>query len=197
MSAEGFDDLVTRAAAGEAAAFADLWRTANPALLRYLRVLAGGQAEDIASEAWLKVVRGLNAFDGDEAGFRAWIATIARRTFIDAQRRPGFGSEVPVAEVAELDRPVEQAPDAADLVLDRMSTRAALQLIHVLPKDQAEMIALRVIVGLDYPEVALIVGRSAGAVRVAVHRGLRRLELVLRDAAVSANPQEVLVSRHD
>jgi len=197
MSTEEFDDLLARAAAGDAAAFADLWRATNPALVRYLRVLAGEQAEDIASEAWLKVVRGLNAFVGDEDGFRAWIATIARRTFVDAQRRPGYRTEVLVADVADLDWLEARTTDAADLVLERMSTGAALQLMHELPKDQAEMIALRVIVGLDHSEVAAIVGRSSGAVRVSVHRGLRRLQRLLDDVAVPAGPRVERVSQHD
>ena len=44
-----------------------------------------------------------------------------------------------------------------------------------LPADQAEMVMLRVVAGLDVATVASMVGKSPGAVRVAVHRALQRL----------------------
>jgi RNA polymerase sigma-70 factor (ECF subfamily) len=47
--------------------------------------------------------------------------------------------------------------------------------IRSLPPEQAEIIMLRVVAGLDTGDVARIVGKSPGAVRVAAHRGLRRL----------------------
>ena len=65
--------------------------------------------------------------------------------------------------------------DPADLVLDKLSTEAAIAIISSLPRFQAEVILLRVVAGLDNQAVARLVGRSPGAVRVAAHRGLRRL----------------------
>jgi DNA-directed RNA polymerase specialized sigma24 family protein len=50
---------------------------------------------------------------------------------------------------------------------------------------KAEIILLRVVAGLDAPAVARIVGKSPGAVRVAAHRGLRRLAGVLDQAGVT------------
>jgi RNA polymerase sigma-70 factor (ECF subfamily) len=59
--------------------------------------------------------------------------------------------------------------------LELQSTRTALALIAELPRDQAEVVALRVLGGLDVAEVARILGKRPGAVRVLAHRGLRRL----------------------
>ena len=56
-----------------------------------------------------------------------------------------------------------------------MSTNAALDLIATLPREQAEIIVLRVIARLDVAQVAELVGKKPGAVRVAAHRGLRTL----------------------
>jgi DNA-directed RNA polymerase specialized sigma24 family protein len=64
-----------------------LWRDANAALLRYLRVIAPDAAEDIAAETWLQVVRGLPGFRGDQLDWRAWLFTTARRRAIDGTRR--------------------------------------------------------------------------------------------------------------
>jgi hypothetical protein len=53
-----------------------------------------------------------------------------------------------------------RAPDAADLVLEKLSTQAAVALIATLPRLQAEVILLRVVAGLDTQTVARLVGRA-------------------------------------
>lgn len=65
--------------------------------------------------------------------------------------------------------------------LDALSTEAALGLIACLPRVQAEIIVLRIVVGLDAKTVAKVLGKRPGTVRTAAHRGLRRLERLLND----------------
>jgi len=170
---ERFPAILEQAAAGDREAFALLWRATHPVLLRYLRVIGGPNAEDVASETWLKAIRALASFHGDEPGFRGWLVVIARNHVRDLARSAGRRPETLSPDLH--DEPGGLEPDAADVVLERMSTQAALQLVAGLPQSQAEMVALRVIIGLDVADVARIVGRSPGAVRVAVHRGLRTL----------------------
>ena len=83
----GFASVLASARQGDEAAFSQLWRELNPALVRYLALFAGGAAEDIAADTWLTVIRGLRHFDGDENGFRAWVFTTARRRTFDESRR--------------------------------------------------------------------------------------------------------------
>jgi RNA polymerase sigma-70 factor, ECF subfamily len=158
---------------GDQAAFAAIFRDIQPVLLRYLRVIAGEVADDIASETWLQVVAGLTGFRGEERAFRAWLFTIARHRVADWGRSRGRRPVVPLGDGEEGCGPL--APDTADVALERLSTRALLRLIATLPADQAEIIMLRVVAGLDGPDVARMVGKSPGAVRVAAHRGLRKL----------------------
>ena len=167
-----FDAALGKAQRGDDAAFARLWRAYQPMLIRYLRVVAGGSAEDVAAETWLDVVRGLRRFDGDEPGFRSWLFTIARRRNIDLQRsrrrRPSTTSDQGMADLAGPD-------DVAEEVVERIATERAIRLIASLPPDQAEVVALRAIGGLEVGHVAAIVGKRRGAVRVLSHRGLHRL----------------------
>jgi RNA polymerase sigma-70 factor, ECF subfamily len=168
-----FPELLAAAQGGDEQAFAVLWRELQPAVLRYFQVVAAQAAEDLAADTWMSIIRGLGRFRGDERAFRAWIFTVARHRAIDwrrrAARRPTVS--VPVEALAE-----QPAPDDPVLqVLEGQSTRAALALVAELPPDQAEVVALRVLGGLEVAEVARIVGKRPGTVRVLAHRGLRRL----------------------
>ncbi|HUY48613.1 MAG TPA: RNA polymerase sigma factor [Streptosporangiaceae bacterium] len=184
MIGAAFGATLAEAQAGDEAAFARLFRDAQPALLRYLRVIAPEAADDVAGETWLDVVAGLVGFSGGEEAFRAWLFTIARHRAIDAGRSRARRRTVPLPEVGGTAERLA-APDTADVALERNSTKAVLALISTLPRDQAEIIVLRVVAGLDTNAVARIVGKSPGAVRVAAHRGLRRLAAAVDRAGVT------------
>lgn len=180
---EEFPAVLGAAQQGSEAAFTRLWLDANRALVRYLRVIAPESADDVASETWAQVVRGLRRFRGDEAAWRAWLFTTARRRVIDASRRRARRREEPLHHV-----PAEALPvtaDAADEAMESLGTESAIALLGSLPRLQAEVIMLRVLAGLDTNAVARLLDRSPGAVRVAGHRGLRRLAEVLAEAGVT------------
>jgi RNA polymerase sigma-70 factor (ECF subfamily) len=180
-----FADTLERARAGDEAAFALLFRDLQPALIRYLRVMTRSAAEDLAAETWFDVVKGLARFSGDEARFRSWIFTIARRRQIDAVRAM---ARRPVAVWAEDAEPPDPGPeDGVALAAEENSAlESALRTIARLPPAQAEVVMLRAVAGLSVAEVAGAVGRRPGAVRILAHRGLRRLaeELFARPGPV-------------
>jgi RNA polymerase sigma-70 factor, ECF subfamily len=158
---------------GDESGFVVLWRALHPALLRYLTVRGDDAPEDVAAETWLQVVRDLRRFEGDAAGFRAWLFTVARHRAVDQGRARTARPAVPVAE-PQGER-TETVPSAEHHAVEREATAAALRLVASLPPDQAEMVMLRVVAGLDVATVAEIVGKKPGAVRVAVHRALKSL----------------------
>jgi len=84
------DDLncvLDAARGGDERAFTVLYRALTPSLLRYVRVLAGRDGEDVVAEAWLQIARDMSRFAGDIDAFRAWTATIARNRALDELRR--------------------------------------------------------------------------------------------------------------
>ena len=173
MIGPGFGEALARARDGDERAFALLWRDLNPALLRYLRVLAPGSAEDTTAEVWVDVCRGLGRFRGPESSFRAWVFTVARMRAVDAGRQAARRPVRPVPPELLPDRPGPD--DTAEAAVEAQATHDALALIATLPPAQAEVVMLREIAGLDAVQVAEIVGKRPGAVRVLAHRGLRRL----------------------
>ena len=173
-----FDDVLAAACTGADWAMAVLYRDLNPALLRYVHAQHPDAAEDIASEVWLAAATNLGTFSGDEAGFRSWLFTIARRRAIDHGRRRARRR----TDVVSNDTFEERAAgdDTATAGIADLSAREAIaRLTAGLAPDQAEVILLRVVAGLDATEVAEIMGRSVGAVRVLQHRALRRLATTL------------------
>ncbi|MFI5657281.1 RNA polymerase sigma factor [Streptomyces sp. NPDC051684] len=164
---------VARAQEGDEAAFAVAYRLVQPGLLGYLRGLVGDEAEDVASDAWLEIARDLGRFRGDGAGFRGWTATIARHRALDLLRRQKVRPRPAALEQDVLELPGVQ--DTAEQALEALSTERALALLDLLPPDQREAVLLRVVVGLDAPAAARVLGKRPGAVRTAAYRGLKRL----------------------
>ncbi|MEU1044902.1 RNA polymerase sigma factor [Streptomyces sp. NPDC005897] len=164
---------VARAQEGDEAAFAVAYRLVQPGLLGYVRALVGEDAEDVAADAWLEIARDLRRFKGDGAGFRGWTATIARHRALDHLRRQKVRPRPTGLDQDVLDLPGPHLTH--DQVLETLSTRAALALVSALPRDQAEAVLLRVVVGLDGPSAARVLGKRPGAVRTATYRGLKRL----------------------
>ena len=183
---DGFEQRLAAAQAGDEAAFVQLFRGVQPTLVRYLATLGGPMAEDAAAETWVRVVRDLHRFRGDEAGWRSWVFTIGHARLRDAQRR---ARRETVAVDAELEPMLGPAADDVEAAVDELlSTESALALIGRLPHDQAEAVLLRYVVGLDAPAAARVLGKRPGAVRVAAHRGLRRLATLLRSEDVTDLP---------
>jgi RNA polymerase sigma-70 factor (ECF subfamily) len=181
-----FTDRLESARGGDNAAFADLYRDMQPRLYRYAATLVGREAEDVTAEAWLQIARDLRTFSGDAQAFRGWAATVVRNRAMDhlraAARRP-----VDLVETVDLDRPSDANTEAH--AAEAMSTAAALELIATLPREQAEAVLLRAVMGLDATSAGKVLGKRAGAVRVASHRGLRSLARMLdSEAARDAEP---------
>jgi RNA polymerase sigma-70 factor (ECF subfamily) len=179
------DDLLQRVQSGDQTAFTQLYRDLAPRLRRYAASLVGDDADDVASEAWLQIARDIRTFHGDLDGLRGWAARIVRNRAMDLlryrARRPV--SATPVDEL--FDRP---APDDTECtVLTALGTAAAVTLIASLPPDQAEAVMLRAVVGLDSATAGAVLGKSPTAVRVAAHRGLKKLAQQLEPTEVKRN----------
>jgi RNA polymerase sigma-70 factor (ECF subfamily) len=180
---EEFADVLAAAQNGSEAAFAILWRDGNPALLRYLRVVAPEYAEDVAAETWVQVVRQLPRFTGDEAAWRAWLFTTARRRLFDQARLRKRHPAEPLDGIHAAEVP--RSPGAEQIAMENLATEAAISMLTRLPGQQAEVILLRVVAGLDTDVVADMLGKSPGAVRVLAHRGLKKLQALLSGAGVT------------
>jgi RNA polymerase sigma-70 factor (ECF subfamily) len=184
MADRQFHAALRDAQRGREAGFTTLFRTCQPALLRTVRAYSPELAEDACSETWLYVSTHLARFEGDESGFRAWLVSIAKNRLADAVRSRSRRRTFSVADFDDGTPALHQwhGVDPADAAVQAEGTDRALALIRALPPDQAEAVLLRVVAGLDTKDVAQLMNRSPGAVRVLCHRGLRTLSHAVRPA---------------
>lgn len=156
-------------------ALEEIFRTYQPALIRYLRTMAADLADDVASQTWLSVAQSIDGFTGDGNALRGWILTIGRRRLVDEFRRHARRPEVVAAVPEVVD---SETPD--DVIVAQVGW--AQRLIGQLPPQQGEVVLLRVIGGLSVAETAEVTGHTPGNVRVLAHRGLAGLlELLAGD----------------
>lgn len=138
----------------------------------------------------MAVAERLSTFAGDEAGFRTWLFTIAHHRMTDHRRkgaRRRTSSQPPEYFDAHVDANSRHHGDLLPTLDDRDAADNAIALLtRELPSEQAQIIALRVLGDLSVSEVAEILGKRPGAVRVAQHRALRKLATTLTSDQVRA-----------
>ncbi len=165
-------DLVARARA-DRQAFAPLYTRYVDMVYRYCYRRLGSReaAEDATSEVFYKALAALHGYR--DGSFPAWLMVIAHHVVIDdfRQRRP----EEPLG----LDRePPDEAATPEDMVLASEEHRSLRALLTHLPEDQRRVLELR-LAGLTGPEIATVLGRSLGSVKMLQLRALERLRALL------------------
>lgn len=178
-----FDAVLDAAREGADWAVAVLYRDLHPRLARYLHAREPRAAEDLEAEVWLAVAGQLHRFEGSEEAFRAWVFSIARRRLADFRRTAARRATDP-APLEQLERAADDDTEA--IVLEGLAAdEAAAFVVRVLPRDQAEVVLLRVLGGLDVSQVAELLGKRPGTIRVLQHRAIRRLHRHLTGKSVT------------
>ncbi|MFC4056188.1 RNA polymerase sigma factor [Actinomadura syzygii] len=166
---------------GDQDAFRKLYRAVQPRLLRYLRVLVGEAAGQVAAQTWREITHDLSDFRGDFQRFRGWVAVIGRSRALD--HLSGRGSTAPPQTSPE------RVMDDGQMAEPR-SVNAAIALIAGLPTDQGEAVLLRVVMGLDTRQAAEILGRTAEALQRSAYLGLLNLADRLEDSDASLRMED-------
>ena len=178
-----FDQTLTAAKAGGEWAWRELYRGTAPALARYLRGRGVPDVEDVVGDTFVRVVRHVDGFVGDEGAFRTWVFTIARHLVVDSarrrQRRPSDAT--PDVTLRALG-PVGNAEDEAMAVMGTAGVHAALE---ALTADQRDVVLLRVLGDLSIAEVAQVLGRREGSVKMLQSRAMATLRRTFPDGPVT------------
>jgi RNA polymerase sigma-70 factor (ECF subfamily) len=177
--AEPDDAVLVALAKADRQAFALLYRRYVDPVYRYcLRSLGDRElAEDATSQVFTKALAALPRCR--EEAFRSWLFTIAHNVIVDARRARVATSPLASAETMP-DRAPEGSPEARALAGE--DARAIRGLLAQLTPDQRQLLELR-LAGLTDAEIARVLGRSHGAVRMSQHRAISRLRGIMGTAA--------------
>lgn len=179
MAADEWSALMAAAQRGDGAAYHALLRAAAP----WLRGLArralreAADADDVVQETLLTMHAMRHAYD-PRRPFRPWLAGIARHRIADRRRRArGQMREVALEPLGEtLAAPSEDVESRCDVP----AMHRALGTLPVGQRCAIELLKLR---EMSLREAAAVTGMTAGALKVATHRGLARMRLLLAEGA--------------
>ena len=152
-------------------------------------------AEDATERVFMQALAGLPRFEervdafiasgegssgaadsADFSTFRVWLFRIARNVVANERRRDRRRQVSSLEDAAEL-----SAPDnVVDTAAAREAASAAWEAVSRLPEDRRRAVILRFVDEMSTAEIAAILGRSEGAVRVLLHRALRAVADDLR-----------------
>lgn len=171
------------------AAVAALFETHYHRVARYIAVRIGdpGEAEDLASEVFLRAVRSVDAYQERGVPLEVWVFRIARNVAIDALRKRARRPPSVSVEIAET---VAGTSDPAAEAEQRQRVHETLAAVSTLTQAQRQVLALRFGGGMNCEQIAQVLGKRAGSVREMQSAALKRLRRrFLSDAsALSHSP---------
>lgn len=187
---EQIEKLVVKAQKFDEAAFTELFEIFYEPLLGYIaRRSDRDDTEDLLSETWLRVVQYLPNYKAQkDASFRAWIFRIAHNKIIDYYRtlkkhlsidEPSGDEEDAIPYSLQLSGDERENPDQK--FASKMALEELRKHIQSLPSLQQEIIELKYLEGFTNTEIAHIVNKSEGNVRVIQLRGLKALREMIED----------------
>lgn len=162
-----FDSILAAARANADWAWAKLYDEHAPRVLQYLRSQQVADPEAVLGDVFLRVVRGIHRFEGDEDDFRGWLYRIAQRCAVDAHSRR---APLPTDVIPE-----GIAPDVADVAQRTAAEQRVYRLLSILPADQRAAVFLRVAMDMPIVDIAQVLERRESAVKMLLQRGFRTL----------------------
>ncbi|MFC1968278.1 RNA polymerase sigma factor [Chloroflexota bacterium] len=170
------EKLVDRAIDSDGDAFGRLYDMHVDRVYRhiYYRVSSNADAEDLTQQVFMKAWQAIGRYKKTASPFLAWLIKISHNLVIDFYRSRKSEAYIDFDIVA-----TKPETDPAHLAEAQFSQQEVRQAINKLQGDQQQVILMRFIEDFSYTEIAAALGKSEGAIRVILHRGLAKLKTIL------------------
>ncbi len=183
---EGEENLITEAKQGSAASFGKLYDHYIAPIYRfiYMKVTNRHEAEDLTHEVFLSAWQNLYRYRPQGFPFSSWLYQIARNRVIDHYRLRKNN-----VSIEGLDVDIVSAVSSVEHTLDDdLSLRHVRSAMQRLNHDQQDVVLMKFMQDLSHGEIAKIMGRSEGAVRLIQHRAISELKRLLNANLNEAQP---------
>lgn len=174
---ENLDDLLHKACKGSKEAFGTIYKLYYTKIYRYCRINLSNtsEAEDLAQETFLKAWRALPTFSTyNGSSIQAFLFKIARNAMIDLSRKK---KELPLDTALE----VESKEDIEEGLDKKNNIETVQKALLKLEGDERQLVVLRFFEEMHSKDIAQILNLNEGAVRVRIHRILKKLREILSD----------------
>jgi len=170
------EDLLDRAINGDGNAFGRLYDMHVDRVYRHIgyRVSDHADAEDLTQQVFIKAWQAMGRYRRTAVPFPGWLIKISHNTVIDyyRSRKPETHIDLDFVDT-KTDRNPERMAEAQ---FERERIRLGIRQLH---NDQQQVITMRLIDDFSFADIAASLGKSEGAVRVILHRGLVKLKAIL------------------
>lgn len=164
------DDALVRSAIKNRAAFAPLYKRYVVRVYRYVYSRVGNvaEAEDLTAQVFEDAINSLTKYRS-QGTFAGWLFTIAYRRCADYHRRPKTGIISEKLSGEFFSDPLEQ-------VIHQENFRRLEKLLSELKEEERELLRLHFASRLTYRQIAQVLRRSEGAIKVAMSRLIQKLK---------------------
>jgi RNA polymerase sigma-70 factor, ECF subfamily len=168
--------LIQRAVGHDAEAFGKLYDIHVDRIYRHVYYRVGNQhdAEDLTQQVFLKAWQAIHRYERTTSPFVAWLMTISHNIVVDFYRTRRDRSYLEAEVLA--DGPASRPEAAAEASFEQQRLRRAILQLGV---DEQQVVILRFIEGFEFAEIASILKKKEGNVRVILHRALAKLRNIL------------------
>lgn len=174
------NSLVRRAACGDTGAFGEIYDMYADNVYRYVFYRTGNKcdAQDLTQEIFLKAWKALPRYRFTKIPFIGWLLTISHNRVVDYYRMRKHCENIDQAN------PSDFATTAGNNPLDSEEMQEEIRRAMVsLPESQQQVVMFSFIEGYEYSEIARIMRKSEGNIRVMVHRALKKMREIIEKAA--------------
>jgi RNA polymerase sigma-70 factor (ECF subfamily) len=172
MTEEQLKSNLEKAQNGDQQAFALIYDHFSEKIYRFIYFRVGHKeiAEDVLSDTFVKGWQKITQINSP-AALSAWLYQIAKNNIIDYYR-----IKKETIDLSEVENFLEDEVNSVDTTNLNIEQKQLLELVDELPDEQREVIKYKFFEDLENEEIAYIMNKSEGAIRVIQHRAINKLK---------------------
>jgi RNA polymerase sigma-70 factor (ECF subfamily) len=166
-------------------AFGELYHQHLAQIHRYVysRVRDQAMAEDITSDVFIKALKGIGRYQDTGRPFSAWLYQIAANAVVDRHR-----AARPLEDIDQQRGLAAAGPALEDVAAQREELARIWAVVESLPRQQRMAMVLKFHEDMKIKDIAVAMGKSPGAVKLLIHRGITRCRQTMRGPGWSRRP---------